>query len=746
LEDLFNRLTNPLNNAEKKEYATRYVDYTTEQTWKTFPEFKTNTKTYKEFKEAVLKYYPDASGDFIYSIRDMDMLTGERQRLGINSTRELSDYHLQFLSITTWLIDKGQLGSLEQQRAYIRVFQPELLSAIMNRLQVTNINHHPSKPYSVEKVYDAARFLLQGTSPSGMYGTAAPTVPKAASPIIPLSPEVYVKSENLGSMFAEFSKNIIEAFNQAQKFRAQQNQHQNHAHNHNHGNGSAVECNMCGGNHFIRDCKLVDEYIGLGKCRRNQDGKVVLPSGAFVSRDFVGKYLRDRIDDWHRKNPNQLAAATLVHTIVPRQTYETSDNPFTSENNRPDYQLSRNERVASLEAELFNLCTRPIRNTSSIQTRAQRAKAPVVDGEQETNMTIGNQKSRIEEVEDEEAPPRRQARFTEDPPVIIPETQPTVLPEHPYRAAKDAAYTPPTSRNVGAQDKGTPAVPKKHEPAYKTLPPIHDPAIAASVYKRSMEAQVVLTQRELLSLSPEVRSQVRDSTTTRRVNNKDNTTAQHLLQEDDNQDFDFPDYLTTVPTRATVYTNQAVHYRTPPEGSLIASDPIENYYNSLRPGEDPDSHKLTVSVESGAVRSIFILIDSSQKKECILDPGCQIVAMSANVCHDLGLIYDPSIRLHMQSANGEVDQSLGLSRNVPFTVGPLTFYLQVHIVKSPAYEVLLGRPFDILSESIVQNYANQDQTITVHDPNSGRRITIPTLARSKLSYGSCPHYKKQDFQ
>jgi len=119
--------------------------------------------------------------------------------------------------------------------------------------------------------------------------------------------------------------------------------------------------------------------------------------------------------------------------------------------------------------------------------------------------------------------------------------------------------------------------------------------------------------------------------------------------------------------------------------------------------------------------------------------------MAEAVCFDLGLAYDPTIKLNMQSANGNVNQSLGLSRNVPFQIGAITFYLQVHIIRSPAYDILLGRPFDILTESIVRNFANEDQTITIRDPNSGRRVTVPTHARTRLNQGGCPHNKKKDF-
>jgi hypothetical protein len=89
----------------------------------------------------------------------------------------------------------------------------------------------------------------------------------------------------------------------------------------------------------------------------------------------------------------------------------------------------------------------------------------------------------------------------------------------------------------------------------------------------------------------------------------------------------------------------------------------------------------------------------------------------------------------MQSANGEVDQSLGLARNVPMTLGEITLYFQIHVICSPAYDILLGRPFNILTESVVCNFANEDQTITIRDPNSGLHATIPTMPRGCPQHG-----------
>ena len=124
-----------------------------------------------------------------------------------------------------------------------------------------------------------------------------------------------------------------------------------------------------------------------------------------------------------------------------------------------------------------------------------------------------------------------------------------------------------------------------------------------------------------------------------------------------------------------------------------------------------------------------MLIDNQETIECIVDPGSQIIAMSEDYAHQLGLIYDPTIILNMESANGEINQSLSLARNVSCNIGDVTLYLQIHVIHEPAYDILLGRPFDVLTESIVKNFANEDQTITIRDPNTGHRITIPTIPR-----------------
>ena len=585
LEILFGR-AQIASEADKKKYVVYYTDFETEQIWKSFTEFTNALSTYQNFKDAILEYYPDASGDYVYSIRDVDTLIGERQRLGINSTGDLTDFHLHFLAITTWLINKGQFSDLEQKRSYLRAFQPSLLAAINSRLQTQFPTQHPNVPNKIKEVFDAANYILQSSSASQQYIASAPAIPPITilqRPTIPIAapatPTPTVKTENLGALFSEFTKTIVEAMNK--NLRGPSNNPQQASSSY-----SQKTCIMCGLLHLINQCGIVEEYITAGKCKRNHEGRVVLPSGSFVPRDILpDALLMERINEYHRRFPNQLAAATLIHTIA-RETVSRSADAIV----QPVYQLSTNDRIATLEAELFNLkARRPQVPAAGVRTRNQRAREQEEEVVEEIVAPAARQKTPEVSV-----PAVPKVGVPAEPPVIVAERGPRVQeePEHPYQKARDAAYAPPVNRNVGAAAK--PIAPNRAEPAYKTLPPVHDPNIAAEVYKRSMEAPITITQRELLSLAPEVRSQVREVTTTRRVATEK---PAHTFVVEEDED--------TVGTNASAFAYQHASHRTPPEGSTIIPDPIEAYYKSLKPGQQPDLDHLTVAKESTAIRSLY---------------------------------------------------------------------------------------------------------------------------------------------
>ena len=676
-------------------------------------------------------------------------MIGERQRIGVRTLQELTDFHLKFNAISTYLIDADLLSKGEQSQSYLRVFDPVLLNSIQMRLQIQHPTHHPSLPYSLQEIYDAAGWVLQGVTPSSM---VMPTV-APQSHAQPSSEQGFVKTEQLGSILTEFTKSIVDAIKQASNTQSRTaSMPMNRG-----GQVSNVACNFCGEDHFIRDCEHVVEYIKTGRCKRNGEGKVVLPSGAYIPRELSGKNMRERCDEWHRRNPNQLASGTMFNAVVlptsinstPQAlTFSKSDDSSTVST----HQLSAADRIAALEAEIYSLRAKgPQKKFEGIRTRAQRTRE---ETEEEKKEAEEFDRRRVE-------PVKKQTTQKAQEPSMDASTQPSQVegPVHPFRRAQDATYAPPQNRNIAAPVKSAPQQSKKADPAYRNIAPIHNTAIPSKVYNRVLDTPLTVTTQELLSLSPEVRAQFREVTSLKRVAKEDQvekpTEVKYGIEEveDDwlsaeEMEYLYPDERPLMGNYVETKSTEAYLVGPVPSKAIYTEDPIEQYYRTLRPGEKPDPEKLTVAAESCALRSIVPIIDNSFKVECILDPGCQIIAMSEEVCHELALPYDPSITLNMQSANGTIDQSLGLARNVPFHIAGITIYMQVHVLRNPAYDVLFGRPFDVLTESVVRNYRNEDQTITLHDPNTGKAVTIPTVTRGPPHILSkhCAHQSKKDFR
>ena len=111
------------------------------------------------------------------------------------------------------------------------------------------------------------------------------------------------------------------------------------------------------------------EYTIAGKVRQNIDGKVVLSTRAFVPREIPGTLLREWVNEWHCRSPNQLSMAALVHMILTEHM-----RLCTPASTVPSFQLSTVDRIIALEAELFNLHARKSVFTLVARTRAQRVR------------------------------------------------------------------------------------------------------------------------------------------------------------------------------------------------------------------------------------------------------------------------------------------------------------------------------------------------------------------------------------
>ena len=226
-------------------------------------------------------------------------------------------------------------------------------------------------------------------------------------------------------------------------------------------------------------------------------------------------------------------------------------------------------------------------------------------------------------------PPVPSARLPPPPPAAPEEVNNNDKPlVHPFTRAKDAAYAPLTTNNVAVKPKPAPL--KKPDVPLRTAALVYDPQVASAVYVCTMDSQITITQCELLLLSPEVRNQVCEVTSNRRIVRTETLPVpveQNLLDvfvhievtddEDDHARHEASRLAAMPATYSAVVLSLTMKTLTPtlsntepPPGAIIIEDPYEVYLWTAP--EDHGSDYLTVVKESSALCTILPLINHNQ--------------------------------------------------------------------------------------------------------------------------------------
>ena len=676
IETLFERC-GIVEDQSRKQWVVRYMPIDVADLCETLATFSPG-KTYEDFRTEIKSLYPGAEDERKYTIADVKNLVARHAANPIRNITELSSYYREFFTITSYLIKQKRLSESEQSRLFVEGITQPLWDQVQLRLQIKLTDHYPDDPYPMNDVYEAAKFVLHGT-------LASATAQATQQP----SNATNVKVEDLAPLL----KLLAQAMNRDGQSRGSTSGASSSSNSGAAGNlRNDGTCHYCGNaNHRMANCEHVEEDIKNGLIARNAENKIVLANGTFVPRSLPGLTMRDRVYEWHRRNKANNAttgkASSMLLEVAANAEEVASD---------PVVEANFNARIDQLEREIMELRRKRVFDGVEIPVRRSRPQGSD-SGNAPTSSTS------------QPAPPATSAT----PPSTREKDKSNATksddgPEYPFAKAKDAIQPPPQPSRAPPQPQ-VPAKDNSKEVAYRNQVPIYQPKLAEEVFARSMKTPTVtLTPEELLSISPEVRNKFREAITPKRVPAVETRTVAFNATSDEAEE--------------RTCTGEPLE-----PGGVVVPDPYSVYINHFdRDGPKPAP---IVARESHSLRSIVGLVNNQEYVEAIVDPGCQIIAMSRAVCHSLGLAYDPTVRLDMQSANGELDKSEGLLRNVPFRVGNIQLYLQIHVIRDAAYDILLGRPFDVLTRSVVKNYANEDQTITIACPNSGEIATVPTIPR-----------------
>jgi hypothetical protein len=151
-------------------------------------------------------------------------------------------------------------------------------------------NHDPDDFYPLFEINEAAKHVLHGTSQNSFL---QPGITSTTPPTQPVS--LYVKAEDLSMLFKQMAQSLL-------KVLAPQKSMTNHASSSTNTQVMTMldplSCTFCGqSSHFIAQCLVCADHITKEKCKRNPEGKFVLPNRQFTLHSIPSQFIKDHINE-----------------------------------------------------------------------------------------------------------------------------------------------------------------------------------------------------------------------------------------------------------------------------------------------------------------------------------------------------------------------------------------------------------------------------------------------------------------
>ena len=772
-----------VDEAEQKEAALLYVPIAVAKRWESLPEYADPAKTYVQFRDAVLSFYLGSDVDHKFTLREYDDIVSKRIRTGINNLVEYMEFYGEFYPVARYLMQKPSPDLTQRQVAdtLLRLLPDSRRPAVEARLSQKVPDKHRDDTYTVEQVHEAISHVIDNhQSFAGIvYHRDADRTPSPAPPARDRPPhmpaieaaparttnssgDVVIKAEMLQQLLATAMQSGQAAAANANQPPPPSTFNRFPDGPPRYGANGPRNTTLFGGpldrrprlgcfyctqpNCSLAICPVVneDERSGL-IMRESPGGRILLRNGRELPPRRGNQSLRDVVMAYYDQNPRERPPAggagvnmfAVQSNLIGDRIERTVEEQLEAHQQQVALLQEVKERRDRQRRQLFDFVEIP----SKPRTRSQGRKP------MEKDLPVPPSNDRVSE------PPRAK---TPQPaaPAVERQRSPEV-PLHPYAQVPDAtksgappkpdfAYpVHPSKESASAQaasqeQQSKPNVeqPKSREPAYRTQPAGFDPSAEDRVFQRGFveSKSITLTPLELLSLSPALCKRVHRVTGNKRVafETPTNTAPVQVnsvaIEEVDDGD-DEVDYYTR--EERLVASEEPTRVSASQSASAFESFQLRQAPASVFATASPNDDVI-VGETTQKLRSVAAWVNDSGLVECILDPGSQIVAINASKCFELGIPYDHNSRIPMQSANGTVTETKGLARDVPVELrGGIVLYLQMHVVESAAYDILLGRPFDVLTACVAKNDSAGRQEIVVTCPNTKRSLTIPTYARGE---------------
>jgi hypothetical protein len=274
----------------------------------------------------------------------------------------------------------------------------------------------------------------------------------------------------------------------------------------------------------------------------------------------------------------------------------------------------------------------------------------------------------------------------EKAPVVTLPLKQAAAPKPTAPAQPAPAIIPKLAKPFGLTTFEVPKQPQ--EPNFCYAAPIKDRAVGTTLLDCMLDTQFTVTTCKILATVPEVHKCFKDTTTTCKVPPLAN------------------------PAKAYVDTNTRL-------ANQVQLCCCKIHCNLL------------VAKESHLLCAITPKIEGLHKVKCILNSRSQIISISKAIWGTLNQEMNPCWKVTIQSTNSSHNESLGLIEYLELEIGSMKLHVEAHVICNPAYDVLLGRPFNVLTALHIRYYCDRTQTITITDLNSSKMVSIPTVPHSQ---------------
>ncbi|KAG6867301.1 hypothetical protein C0993_004812 [Termitomyces sp. T159_Od127] len=258
--------------------------------------------------------YPGTEESTRYTVNELHQLVQDNFDLSAYTLGTFSTYYREFQKISQWLLQHGKIHANKERRLFQQGILTSLWAKIARQLEILKLTHHPKDPYNVKDVYEAGNWHLKGTDmslgiPHAKGILPIPTQPQATNNTV--TTNSYIKKED---MKAAISAAVTSAMTRIETMINTQLSTPRTS------NTANSLCHFCGklGHTMSRGwCNTLEQYICLGQVRRGTDGKVVLSTSTNIPNYLELKSYQERVDEWHRHNPGNIATGTLSGNANP---------------------------------------------------------------------------------------------------------------------------------------------------------------------------------------------------------------------------------------------------------------------------------------------------------------------------------------------------------------------------------------------------------------------------------------------